>query len=139
MVLVALNGFRGLWYIYVFRFLILFSSIIPIRCVSHLHPMLSVSVFIANVFPKVFALTSIWARQYMHSKLCRTARFQVLSYARVHSQKNSGGSSIYSVTRLERSHKTVRACHLTSGSITDKSCARNGDEEATHGYDIVWV
>ncbi|KAL4071618.1 hypothetical protein V8B97DRAFT_2042850, partial [Scleroderma yunnanense] len=28
--LVALNGFRGLWYIYVFRFLILFSSIIPI-------------------------------------------------------------------------------------------------------------
>ena len=33
MVLVALNGFRGLWYIYVFRFLILFSSIIPIRWV----------------------------------------------------------------------------------------------------------
>ncbi|KAF8310761.1 aminophospholipid-transporting P-type ATPase [Clavulina sp. PMI_390] len=29
-VLVALNGFRGLWYVYVFRFLILFSSIIPI-------------------------------------------------------------------------------------------------------------
>ncbi|ORY30821.1 hypothetical protein BCR39DRAFT_466331 [Naematelia encephala] len=28
--LVALNGFRGRWYIYVFRFLILFSSIIPI-------------------------------------------------------------------------------------------------------------
>lgn len=28
--LVALNGFRGTWYIYVFRFLILFSSIIPI-------------------------------------------------------------------------------------------------------------
>jgi phospholipid-translocating ATPase len=32
-VLVALNGFRGLWYVYVFRFLILFSSIIPIRYV----------------------------------------------------------------------------------------------------------
>ncbi|OJA20783.1 hypothetical protein AZE42_07018 [Rhizopogon vesiculosus] len=30
LVLVALNGFRGLWYIYVSRFLILFSSIIPI-------------------------------------------------------------------------------------------------------------
>ncbi|KAI0830346.1 protein transporter [Trametes gibbosa] len=30
LVLVALNGFRGPWYIYVFRFLILFSSIIPI-------------------------------------------------------------------------------------------------------------
>ncbi|EGN94742.1 hypothetical protein SERLA73DRAFT_114202 [Serpula lacrymans var. lacrymans S7.3] len=30
LILVALNGFRGLWYIYVFRFLILFSSIIPI-------------------------------------------------------------------------------------------------------------
>lgn len=29
-VLVALNGFRGPWYIYIFRFLILFSSIIPI-------------------------------------------------------------------------------------------------------------
>ncbi|ORX34913.1 protein transporter [Kockovaella imperatae] len=29
-ILVALNGFRGRWYIYVFRFLILFSSIIPI-------------------------------------------------------------------------------------------------------------
>ncbi|KIP06661.1 hypothetical protein PHLGIDRAFT_106736 [Phlebiopsis gigantea 11061_1 CR5-6] len=29
-VLVALNGFRGLWYIFIFRFLILFSSIIPI-------------------------------------------------------------------------------------------------------------
>lgn len=28
--LVALNGFRGEWYIYIFRFLILFSSIIPI-------------------------------------------------------------------------------------------------------------
>ncbi|KZT54722.1 phospholipid-translocating P-type ATPase [Calocera cornea HHB12733] len=27
---VALNGFRGAWYIYVFRFLVLFSSIIPI-------------------------------------------------------------------------------------------------------------
>lgn len=30
-IMVALNGFRGQWYIYVFRFLILFSSIIPIR------------------------------------------------------------------------------------------------------------
>ncbi|KAF8880756.1 hypothetical protein BD779DRAFT_1675759 [Infundibulicybe gibba] len=30
LVLVALNGFRGLWYVYVLRFLILFSSIIPI-------------------------------------------------------------------------------------------------------------
>ncbi|KAI0331410.1 protein transporter [Cubamyces sp. BRFM 1775] len=30
LVLVALNGFRGLWYIYMLRFLILFSSIIPI-------------------------------------------------------------------------------------------------------------
>ncbi|KZP33190.1 phospholipid-translocating P-type ATPase [Athelia psychrophila] len=29
-ILVALNGFRGQWWIYVFRFLILFSSIIPI-------------------------------------------------------------------------------------------------------------
>lgn len=29
--MVALNGFRGQWYIYLFRFLILFSSIIPIR------------------------------------------------------------------------------------------------------------
>ncbi|POY73046.1 putative Phospholipid-translocating ATPase [Rhodotorula taiwanensis] len=29
-VLVALNGFRGHWWVYVFRFLILFSSIIPI-------------------------------------------------------------------------------------------------------------
>lgn len=28
--LVALNGFRGTWYVYIFRFLILFSSIIPI-------------------------------------------------------------------------------------------------------------
>ncbi|KAI8144876.1 aminophospholipid-transporting P-type ATPase [Fennellomyces sp. T-0311] len=28
--MVGLNGFHGLWYIYVFRFLILFSSIIPI-------------------------------------------------------------------------------------------------------------
>ncbi|KAJ3184441.1 putative aminophospholipid-translocase [Gaertneriomyces sp. JEL0708] len=28
--MVGLNGFRGLWYIYMFRFLILFSSIIPI-------------------------------------------------------------------------------------------------------------
>ncbi|GFZ44820.1 phospholipid-translocating ATPase [Saitozyma sp. JCM 24511] len=32
--LVALNGFRGQWYIYVVRFLILFSSIIPIRQVE---------------------------------------------------------------------------------------------------------
>ncbi|GET59261.1 aminophospholipid-transporting P-type ATPase [Rhizophagus irregularis DAOM 181602=DAOM 197198] len=30
LLLIALNGFRGLWYIYLFRFLILFSSIIPI-------------------------------------------------------------------------------------------------------------
>lgn len=29
-IMVGLNGFQGLWYIYVFRFLILFSSIIPI-------------------------------------------------------------------------------------------------------------
>ena len=28
--MIALNGFQGLWYIYLFRFLILFSSIIPI-------------------------------------------------------------------------------------------------------------
>ena len=32
-ILVALNGFRGHWWVYVFRFLILFSSIIPISCV----------------------------------------------------------------------------------------------------------
>ncbi|KAF8810656.1 aminophospholipid-transporting P-type ATPase [Phlegmacium glaucopus] len=30
LVLVALNGFRGQWYVYILRFLILFSSIIPI-------------------------------------------------------------------------------------------------------------
>ncbi|KAJ3516332.1 hypothetical protein NLJ89_g1185 [Agrocybe chaxingu] len=30
LVLVALNGFRGQWYVYVLRFLIIFSSIIPI-------------------------------------------------------------------------------------------------------------
>jgi phospholipid-translocating ATPase len=30
---VALNGFYGPWYVYVLRFLILFSSIIPIRFV----------------------------------------------------------------------------------------------------------
>ncbi|KAI0073208.1 phospholipid-translocating P-type ATPase [Panus rudis PR-1116 ss-1] len=30
LLLVALNGFRGEWYVYIFRFLILFSSIIPI-------------------------------------------------------------------------------------------------------------
>jgi len=29
LVLVALNGFRGQWYVYVFRFLVLLSSIIP--------------------------------------------------------------------------------------------------------------
>ena len=29
--MVGLDGFKGLWYIYAFRFLILFSSIIPIR------------------------------------------------------------------------------------------------------------
>ena len=29
--LIALNEFRGIWYIYLMRFLILFSSIIPIR------------------------------------------------------------------------------------------------------------
>jgi phospholipid-translocating ATPase len=28
--MIAMNGFQGLWYIYLFRFLILFSSIIPI-------------------------------------------------------------------------------------------------------------
>ncbi len=28
--LVALNGFKGEWWIYIFRFLIIFSSIIPI-------------------------------------------------------------------------------------------------------------
>jgi hypothetical protein len=38
-VLVALNGFRGLWYVYVFRFLILFSSIIPIRSVLKPFPL----------------------------------------------------------------------------------------------------
>jgi phospholipid-translocating ATPase len=38
--LVALNGFRGQWYIYVVRFLILFSSIIPIRQVKG--PMIAV-------------------------------------------------------------------------------------------------
>ena len=36
-VMVALNGFRGQWYIYVFRFLILFSSIIPIRYGRYLY------------------------------------------------------------------------------------------------------
>lgn len=29
--MIALNGFRGIWYVYLVRFLILFSSIIPIR------------------------------------------------------------------------------------------------------------
>lgn len=29
--MISLNGFRGVWYVYLLRFLILFSSIIPIR------------------------------------------------------------------------------------------------------------
>ena len=37
--LVALNGFRGRWYIYIIRFLILFSSIIPIRSVFFFGPL----------------------------------------------------------------------------------------------------
>jgi len=32
-ILVALNQFRGLWYVSFFRFMIIFSSIIPIRFV----------------------------------------------------------------------------------------------------------
>ncbi|KAF8591735.1 phospholipid-translocating P-type ATPase [Ramaria rubella] len=43
-VLVALNGFRGQWYVYVFRFLILFSSIIPIRQLSHTQRSLRVNL-----------------------------------------------------------------------------------------------
>lgn len=104
MVLVALNGFRGLWYIYVFRFLILFSSIIPIRYVSHLPlpffrvmsvlcPLLFLlivfgSVFMANILLKVSALTLTWEKRYMRNKLCRTARFQVQSSVQVLFQKN---------------------------------------------------
>ena len=30
-IMVAMQGFKGYWYIYVLRFMILFSSIIPIR------------------------------------------------------------------------------------------------------------
>ena len=41
--LVALNGFRGQWFIYIFRFLILFSSIIPIRSVLVVRPNFSSS------------------------------------------------------------------------------------------------
>ena len=50
LVLVALNGFRGLWYAYTFRFLILFSCIIPIRSASNSSPPTCDS-FLPAVFP----------------------------------------------------------------------------------------
>ena len=30
-------------------------------------------------------------------------------------------------------------CRCVPKSIIDRNYARNGDEEATHGYDIIWV
>ena len=50
LVLVALNGFRGLWYAYTFRFLILFSCIVPIRSASNSSPPTCDS-FLLAVFP----------------------------------------------------------------------------------------
>ncbi len=61
-VLVALNGFRGLWYIYILRFLIVFSSIIPIRYVFTT----TQSEFSTNQnYLLVCASTWIWARRSM--------------------------------------------------------------------------
>ena len=65
LVLVALNGFRGLWYIYVFRFLILFSSIIPIRLVPHLCLRNSELMSRDHL---VCGSTWTWARQSMQTK-----------------------------------------------------------------------
>lgn len=69
--LVALNGFRGKWYIYVMRFLILFSSIIPIS--------LRVNLDMGK---------TVYARQIM-----ATATSHIRSCARQHCQRSSGASS----------------------------------------------
>jgi len=66
LLLVALNGFRGQWYVYVFRFLILFSSIIPIRWVFRACLVLTGFADISAF--KVCVSTWTWARRFMDTR-----------------------------------------------------------------------
>ena len=45
-ILVGLNQFRGIWYVSFFRFMIIFSSIIPIRYVLNFHIFLKLNKII---------------------------------------------------------------------------------------------
>lgn len=74
--MVALGGFKGYWAIDIFRFILLFSSIIPIRYSSHspVHTRLS-----RSLTSTVFALTWIWERPYVVTGLAKIKKLKAQS------------------------------------------------------------
>jgi magnesium-transporting ATPase (P-type) len=73
--LVALNKFHGAWFIIFFRFVLLFSSIIPIRYATITNDYTENIVINPSV---VFASTWIWVRRCTRGGLCVTTRLPAL-------------------------------------------------------------
>ena len=135
-VLVALNGFRGLWYVYVFRFLILFSSIIPIRYVGLHNYVDAVPADVdSSLRVNLDMGKTVYAQQIMNDREIPN------TIVRTSTLPEELGRIEYLLSdktgTLTQNGKWSAVCTLfISSSLV--YWTRNGDEEAPHGNDVLW-
>lgn len=134
--LVALNGFRGQWYVYIFRFLILFSSIIPIRYDLPLYAYVnrtSLAEFVLSLRVNLDMGKTVYAQQIMNDSeipdtIVRTSTLPEELGRIEYLLSDKTGT-------LTQNGMLLQPVYIYR---SNKDFVRNGNEEITYGNGLVW-
>ncbi|KAJ9059424.1 putative aminophospholipid-translocase, variant 3 [Entomophthora muscae] len=127
--LIALNGFQGSWYIYLFRFLILFSSIIPISLRVNLDFGKTVySSFIENdpQIPGTLVRTSTIPEELGRIEYLLTDKTGTLTQNDMVMKKIHLGTMSYGIDTMDE------VARLFSQSVSEASTSSEAESRASH-------
>ncbi|GAA5907740.1 hypothetical protein JCM6882_008960 [Rhodosporidiobolus microsporus] len=149
-ILVALNGFRGHWWVYVFRFLILFSSIIPISLRVNLDMGKTVyahQIMHDNEIPETVVRTSTLPEELGRIEYLLSDKTGTLTQNEMELKKLHLGTMSYGVDSMDEvvhqlatalgEEKSVPAPTLTTGVALASAATRGRRDMSSRVKDIV--